>query len=385
MGVHSKLGASKYHQWKACPGSVRLSEGIPEEKSTYAAEGSEAHTWGERVLRGEVKLSKIPPDFLEAVAVYVDHVEHLRKQKPSVESIEKRFHMKSYHPDLFGTADYVAYFPKEKVLHVVDYKHGAGIPVEVLDSDGPNKQLMYYGLGALHEFEVPISTVILTIVQPRCYHPDGPVRSLAVDGVDMVEFGFELVDDAKRTEDENASIIPGDHCRFCVAKRICPALSAKALEVAENAFSPVEEYDAEKLAVSLAMIPAIESWCESVHKFAYRQAERGNPVPGYKLVAKIAREKWVNRENPAALAAELESTLGIPYTNLWEDELKSPAAVRKMLPKKDKDKFFLLDQFTQKVSNGLVLVPEADRRPAASAAADCAFNDETILSINEGE
>ena len=50
MSAHAVLGASSSKRWMTCPGSVRLSEGMPNESSVYAAEGSAAHALGEHCL-----------------------------------------------------------------------------------------------------------------------------------------------------------------------------------------------------------------------------------------------------------------------------------------------------------------------------------------------
>lgn len=49
-------------------------------------------------------------------------------------------------PDSFGTADCVIIGDTD--LHVIDYKYGRGVRVEV----GSNEQLMIYALGAVGEF-----------------------------------------------------------------------------------------------------------------------------------------------------------------------------------------------------------------------------------------
>ena len=40
---HSLLAASAASRWMACPGSIRMTRGVPEEASPYAEEGNVAH------------------------------------------------------------------------------------------------------------------------------------------------------------------------------------------------------------------------------------------------------------------------------------------------------------------------------------------------------
>ena len=47
---HAILGASSSHRWLACPGSIRLSAGMPNTGSVYAEEGTAAHELAEKCL-----------------------------------------------------------------------------------------------------------------------------------------------------------------------------------------------------------------------------------------------------------------------------------------------------------------------------------------------
>ena len=50
---------------------------------------------------------------------------------PGKRHIEQQFDLSSVHHGCFGTADAVIWDAKAKLLTVMDYKHGAGIPVNV--------------------------------------------------------------------------------------------------------------------------------------------------------------------------------------------------------------------------------------------------------------
>jgi hypothetical protein len=51
MGKHALLSASSSHRWLNCPPSARLCEQYEDKGSSYAAEGTDAHTLGEYKLK----------------------------------------------------------------------------------------------------------------------------------------------------------------------------------------------------------------------------------------------------------------------------------------------------------------------------------------------
>src|SRR5574343_984080 len=171
---HRRLGFSSAHRWTQCPGSIRMSEGIKEEPSPYAEEGSAAHFLGETCFRkARVKADyyqgrvirkvkggysmlrpgatleegdfEVTEEMCEAVQVYLDAVRIAMNENPAlVLEVEKSFDLSQFHPGLGGTNDAVLSEPFG-ALQIFDYKHGAGYAVEV---DG-NVQLMGYALGAV--------------------------------------------------------------------------------------------------------------------------------------------------------------------------------------------------------------------------------------------
>lgn len=364
--AHSTLGASTAERWTSCPASVRLSEGIQSKSSSYAEEGSRAHEIAAmRLVTGGWPHHDMPDDMKEAVEVYIKHIEDLQGHaelvgEPVELFVEQRLDLSSVHPKMFGTADAVLYYPNQKLLHIIDYKHGAGIPVDVKE----NLQLQYYGLGSLLMLNRPVEKVVLTIVQPRCFHADGPIRSWEMHAFDMLDLAANLKDYALKTEDPNAAIVPGEHCRFCPAAAVCPGLARQAQETAKNQFAlvtngEVQAYSPEKLADTLGKLDVIEDWAKSVRAFAYSEAMRGQTIPGYKLVAKLARRQWHTHTTAEALAAKF----GGSVLRFTETELRSPAEVEKLLDKPQKTE---LNSFVEKISSGLTLVADSDKRPAAN-------------------
>jgi Protein of unknown function (DUF2800) len=378
LAAHSKLGASSSDRWMTCPGSVRLSRGIHSLASIYAAEGTAAHEIAARCLKTdgqpydwighklevEGRTIEVTEEMADAVAEYLrtvraDYAEF--EERPQVWT-EHKFHLKTLHEDLYGTADRVHHYAEQRFLRIFDYKHGAGVAVEVDN----NSQLMYYALGALLDLKVAVEYVELVIVQPRCPHPDGSVRRHKFMVIDLLDFRADLLDAVARTEAADAPLVAGDHCRWCPAAGLpCPELEAKAQQTARDEFAlvpvantDVTTFDAERMARFLAWAPTVEHLIESARQFAYAQAMRGVVIPGWKLVEKRATRKWTDEEQLVEYMKKAE----VDPETLYEKKIKSPAQVEKLLGKKQFAP--IAKQFVKKESSGNTLAPESDEREA---------------------
>lgn len=384
MTAHSKLGASSSHRWMNCPGSVALSEGMESKSSFAAAEGTAAHAIAADVLHGmpsppvdsvvEQDDFSIPvtQEMLNAVALYAGEVIGVK----GFPLVEQKFDLSAYHPALFGTADAVVWQKKPRLLHVFDFKYGAGVPVEVQG----NPQLKYYALGALIACGYPARRVRVTIVQPRCPHPDGPVRSDEFDAIDLLDFGADLKEAAIATEKPNAPLAVGEWCRWCPAAGKCPAQRDHAQALAKVAFADVAKLPPDPRGLTLPQIgqimdrlPIFEAWAKSVREYAYEEAEKGNPVPGYKLVDKVAHRKLKDDASPHMLASVADCDVAMLYA---EPKLKGVPELEKLMPGKNaKERAAALAPFVVRESTGHVLVHESDKRPAVDpqAAAKLVF------------
>lgn len=349
------------HRWAACPGSVRLSRGIPNTSSVHAEEGTKAHELAELILTNKhVNYDDYDFEMLEHVQTYVKYVQSERKTAQD-SGVEEKFDLSELHPGLFGTCD--AWVYKDKTLHVIDLKYGQGIAVEAED----NEQLKYYALGALLKLKLPVSQIKMTIFQPRCFHAEGPVRSHTVSVNDLLEFSSDLVDAALETEKADAKLVAGDHCRFCPAAPTCSELNNKAIETAKNEFSPAYSYNPEKLGEVLALIPAIEAWAKSVKEFAFREAEAGRVPPGFKLVPKRTHRKWKDLQT---VEEKLLQDYGLTYVEVHDSpSLKSPAEIEKLLSKEEKVKLAELYEKTA----GNTLAPVSDKRKESKPSIETEF------------
>ena len=360
--AHSSLGASSMSRWSVCPGSVRLSTGLDTPQSVYAEEGTQAHTVAAQWLQSNgITPECDDEDMIEAVKVYVDHVFGNYDHGDTL-LIEHRFDLSLVFPGCFGTCDAVIWKPKTATLKVIDFKYGAGILVEA----EANPQLQYYALGALMTLGVPAERIELSIVQPRCSHPNGPIRTASMLAIDLLDFAVDLVQYAERTQAVDAPLVPGDHCRFCPALRVCPAVAATRQAVAKMEFCQELTYDPEQLKLALDSLPVLRALIKHIDEFAYAEAEAGRCPPGYKLVAKRPTRKWRDESEVASyltvLNVERDAIYDMP-------SVKSPAQLERVIP----DFKDLLKKFIVSESSGHTLVPVTDKRPAVRPSAKDEF------------
>lgn len=357
MAAHSPIGASSMDRWSKCPGSIRLSKDLVSKSSSYADEGTLAHTLGEEWLRTGVEPAFIDNGMREAVQQYYVYVTTRFNAGYSTVYLEHGFDLSSIHPGCFGTADAVLWNPTTRHLEVVDYKHGAGIFVPVVN----NPQLRYYGLGALIDLKLPAVSITLTIVQPRCEALDGGIRSETLDVIDLLDFVADLQQYARATEDPEAPLVPGEHCRFCPAAQAhcCPELQAQTQAIAKTEFRNDLSYDPASLSKALESREFVKAWLKTLDEFAYQVLEHGGAIPGYKLVAKRATRKWKS-EDEAQIALNAYTSA----VDIYEPKcLKSPAQMEKLLPKD------VIAPLVESISSGHTVVEESDKRPAVKANA----------------
>ena len=330
--LHSPIGASSMYRWKNCPGSVNLCKGIRSISSSYAEEGTRAHELAAKILNGaDPNQVSDNAEMLQSVIFYTDAVFQEKRNldysyNGNLFLVEHGFKLTQIHEQAFGTADCVIYDVKRKKLTVFDYKHGAGISVEVEEND----QLLYYALGAMLSLNLSPKTVEIKIVQPRCPHPDGVIRSYQFEGVRILDFYSDLELAVARTQKPNAQLRAGTWCRFCPGAGVCPEIRSNAQLTAKKVFQENTLYDPQDLSDTLEKLPQMEAFISAVREFAYTEAMRGRLPPGWKLVQKRPTRKWID-ENAAYTA--VVSTVG--EKALEPQSLLSPAKLEKVIGQKE--------------------------------------------------
>lgn len=369
--AHAKLSASGAHRWMNCPGSVALCEKAPPQRSSkYADEGTQAHACLEFLLRNrrvvgahDAAKLKWSNDMVKHAMGALQYVAELETGKSDT-LIEARVTLDFIQPGMFGTVD-VAVVDYFKTLTVIDYKYGAGVPID----PEANSQLVYYLLGLAYFYGFNFSMFKVVVIQPRAGHERGPIREWTVSCDELEKWWGWFNTAAHRANDPKAELKPGDWCRWCQAKPICPAISTKALQEAQIDF-PFEKtrepalpepkmFKGKELSNVLSAIDKIETWMEAVKEHAFHQAKAGFKIPGFKLVKKRSIRRWAHPDLAADLARRQFGELAFEPSTLV-----SPAQLEKRTRGGAAD--FIATQATNE-SSGETLAPESDKRPEFSS------------------
>ena len=386
--THSTLGASSASRWVACPGSVALCAKLPRSKgSKYSAEGTAAHELGERCLLQnknpedfafeEINGFEVTDEMIEAVKVYVDFVRETAGKNPI--NVEAKFSLEWIFPGMFGTNDASSAEPFG-ALHVFDYKHGAGVPVEVED----NIQLLYYAIGAAYNKEMgdfdDYDKVVIHIIQPRAPHSDGTVRSWETTVDYLREKANELKVAAEKTRGPNAELNPTDKgCRWCDAKTICPAIVSKAMDTAKLDFSPVavspvpalSSLTTEDVVKLIKHEKLILDFIGAVKEKALSDLIGGQEIPGLKLVRGRGSRAWnlpTDEIEDKLTSGDFEA---FNPGNIFTKKIISPAQAEKLV--KSKEEKEALKALYSNLEGSVTVATEDDKRKAVKPSPELDF------------
>ena len=219
---------------------------------------------------------------------YVDFVEHLFKkcELTGIEASGEIIVNDTF--KLAGTSDAYGYEEAPKTLHIVDYKHGMGIPV----SAEKNKQLMCYALIMIHKLGLSPDTVALHVYQPREQTGlrDEPLDTWYVSKKELDIFFKSIVKVANQVEGGEISHDVGDYCRWCPNLSKCEEVYTEGERLGK--LGDPKDFSTKDLAKALVLIRSLSTLSDTVKAEAVRRLETSQGVPGFKLVRGNGSRAW---------------------------------------------------------------------------------------------
>lgn len=366
MGKHALLSASSSHRWLNCPPSARLGEKYEDKGSSYAAEGTEAHTLCEYKLKTALGIRTKDPttsltyyseemeECANGYAAYIMELLETAKQNCAdpVVLIEQRLDFSNYVEGGFGTGDCVII--ADGTLNVIDFKMGAGVLIAADD----NPQMKLYALGALELFDgiYDIDTVSMTIYQPRRDN----ISTHTVFKESLYQWAAETLKPiAELAYDGEGEFWCGDWCQFCKAKHDCRKRAEQNLELAKYEFKLPPLLEDDEIESILGKIDDLVSWASDIKDYALQTALSGKHWSGWKLVEGRSNRRYTNDE---AVADAVSAAGYDPY----EHKVMGITAMEKTLGKVRFSE--LLGSLVEKPQGKPTLVPESDKRPAIQTA-----------------
>jgi len=356
---HSNIvGGSTAKRVINCPGSVALCQKVPPKPSSkYADEGTLLHNVMAELLGSDKELRhvldmeyngiKLTGDLLdEKVRPAMDAINEIDPEARLEYAVEQTVSFGDLLPGVFGSCDLIGRIGDRAI--VLDWKFGDGVAVEAED----NPQLLFYTAAAIRT--PALEWVFKDAKEIECIIVQPPKIKRWVTSFDRVrQFERELVYAVKQSAKSDAPLKIGEHCRWCAAKPICPLMTGAVDRAMQT---QIKELDVAQLGQMLERAAVLEDWISDLRALAMQVLESGNPVPGYKLVAKRATRQWRDEESAKAALCAL-----LPITEVTETSLISPAQAEKKLKKL---KLGLPDDQVISVSSGNTMAPESDPRPA---------------------
>lgn len=296
-----QLRPSSAHMWVACAAQPTMAARAPEEvPSDPAREGTCAAWVAEMVLSGQAAktvdlIGATHPNGWVVTREMANHVQpyvNVMRSYGGTVHVERKVILNNL---ISGTPDAFAVMDAEGVLRVKDLKYGFLI-VEPFR----NHQVSIYAgaiIRALAARGVVIRRVILSIYQPRSWHPAGIDREWSVHPEELMAFVHEIEAAGVRTQGPNPKATPGEHCHYCPAMATCPAAAHEAYRVHDYLVVDQQRHmGATEMAEELLFLEKVEAMITGRRKAVMAEAEariaKGEFIPGWHMEHRSGKRRF---------------------------------------------------------------------------------------------
>ena len=342
MSDHALLSPSSAHRWLNCPLAPRLEATLPDKTSSYAAEGTLAHSVCELTAKKyftpmktaefnrnmkKLKSHELWNDeMIQTAETYVGHLKEKAmgfKNAPYV-ALEVKVDISEYVPEAFGRCDCIMF--GNSTLIITDYKHGKGVAVSAKE----NPQMMLYALGALKLYQPllgdTIKNVEIYIDQPRINNYENWICTKE----ELIKWGEEVKTKAQMAYMGFGEYHAGSWCRFCRANGICKTQADQQISAVED-FKGLSENNSlltpEQMSEALKKGENLVNWYESLKQQALDKLLSGIEIPDYKLVEGRSARTWKDQDK----ALEALEAGGIEHAVIYDSVPKTLAQLEKLI------------------------------------------------------
>lgn len=288
-----------------CNGSRLLPASLPavEADTTARDEGTAAHYMALAVFRNEFNIDELidrkapngvymTVEMVDHVQTYLDAIVHLERGKIASDvEIDTSFGNDAFRVN--ARADHTALSSDataDQTLYIDDFKYGWRL-VEPED----NWTLIAHAVGYCLTRQITPARIVMTIHQPRPYHPEGKSRSWEITYSDLLDRYAHI----KMTlENPSDKLITGlGWCGKCHALATCPAArkaNMNAIDASEQAFS--DDLDNGALAHELNTLrnaqSALNNRLDALEEMAKFRLKSGQIVDGYAVEIQLSNTDW---------------------------------------------------------------------------------------------
>lgn len=383
---HAPLPPSASSRWLNCLPSQEYirrliaTKNISKRVSGPAAQrGTRIHELAEPVIRAYVEKGARPvvkgtaKDEVAEAQAYVDYCvrrwdEALLLDRAAKCWVEVR---SVVNDDCWGSVDFGILAAKR--LSIVDLKSGRE-PAELKY----NTQELIYAMGNMPGLvREKVDEVELVIWQPNADDTLPPERS-KVYSLDDFEFvatttlhGIQkaqsYLNGDHSFQELQKQLTAGEWCTWCDALGFCPKAAERAQEISRESFlpvakgdppaapPPVESMSAKQVAQVLDRSKMFSEWLDAVKVRAMEMIQRGEKVPGWKVVQSSTHFWWPSHVDAKALARRLKLR---EQDVMDEPSMLSPSK----LAEKYKDRKKIIDEIKTRPF-AATIARESDRRP----------------------